>query len=174
MLVHTATSTIIFLSAGKLECDIDNPFPIDGIAGCVGRRLETSSLDGTNRGISEPVAEITGNAEDLDGTGGGDAKTNGDDAFNVEFDGLRSILRARFEDDLGCDLGCAGLGTGGLRHRWRSILAEVDHTRGAAWSVCCGTGATRDAELDSDDAGRGIIPAVHVLTAGGAGTKICW
>src|SRR3984885_5273519 len=123
MLVHTATSKKIYKSAGKLERDIHNPFPIDGIAGCVGRRLETSSLDGTNRGVSEPVTEIAGDAEDLDGAGGGDAKTNGDGAFNVKLDGLRSVLRAGFEEDLGCGFGGGGLGAGRLRHRRRSILA---------------------------------------------------
>src|SRR5260370_18003770 len=79
----------------ELEGDVDDTFPIDGMTRCVGGRLEASCLYGTNGRVSKPVAEVAGDTKDLDRTGGGVTKANGDGPFDVGLDGLGGGLVRR-------------------------------------------------------------------------------
>ncbi len=93
------------------------------------------------------MAEVAGDAQDLYGSSGGDAKTNRDGAFDVELDGLGSVLGARLEENFGRGLGDGAAGPAGLGMGGGVVLAEIDGTSDAS----CGverTGAARDAELE--------------------------
>src|SRR5258708_21002362 len=64
-----------------------------------GGRLEASCLYGTNGRVAKPVAEVAGDTKDLDCTGGGDTKANGDGAFDVELYGFGGVLGTRLEEN---------------------------------------------------------------------------
>src|SRR5258708_35126920 len=96
-----------------------------------GGRLEASCLYGTNGRVAKPVAEVAGDTKDLDCTGGGDTKANGDGAFDVELDGLGGVLGTRLEEN-------PRRGLGGRRRSRRlghgrgSVLAESVPSSNAA------------------------------------------
>src|SRR3984885_3195468 len=128
MLFHaTANGQKLFLP-GELKGDVDNAFPIGRITGCVGGRFEASRLYSSNGGVSETVAEVAGDTQDLNSTGGRDTKTDGDGAFNMNLDGLRGVLWTGFKEDIGRGTGCDRRWACRLRHRGRSDLTKDDRT----------------------------------------------
>jgi len=102
MLVHEATkrTNFCFLSS-ELKGNVDYTFPVDRITGCIGCRLETSGLNGMNCGVAKAVAKVASDPENLDDTGGRDAKTNRDGAFDMKLDGLRGVLWTGFKQNFG-------------------------------------------------------------------------
>jgi len=102
MLVHEATkrTNFCFLSS-ELKGNVDYTFPVDRITGCIGGRLETSSLNSMNCGVAKTVTKIASDAENLYDTGGRDAKTNRDGAFDMKLDGLRGVLWTGFKQNFG-------------------------------------------------------------------------
>jgi len=73
---------ICFLSS-ELESYIDNTFPIDRMTRSVGGGLKAGGLHGVDGRVTKAVAEIAGDAENLDGTRGRDTEANRDDTFDV-------------------------------------------------------------------------------------------
>src|SRR5271154_1376011 len=132
---------------------------------CIGGRLKASGLHGTDCRVAKTVAEIAGDAQNLNGSGRRDTKTNRHDTFDMKITSLFGVLWLGFEENLRSGLRCDCAWTGGLRQWWRSVLAEVDCTRRTAWSVQR-TSATGDSELHADNGTGSIISSVHVLTAG--------
>src|SRR5260370_29783586 len=133
MLVHKVTQDkgVNPALSCELEGDVDDTFPIDGMTRCVGGRLEASCLYGTNGRVSKPVAEVAGDTKDLDRTGGGDTKANGDGAFDGELDGFGGVLGTRLEEN-------PRRGLGGRRRSRRlgdgrgRVLGEIDRSSNAA------------------------------------------
>jgi len=155
---------ICFLS-GELESYIDNTFPIDRMTRCIGGGLKAGGLHGVDGRVAKAVAEIAGDAENLDSTRGRDTEPNRDDAFNVKVASFCGVLWLGFEQNLRSRFSRCCRRTSGLRQGWGSVLAEVYSTGSAPRSIQR-PGATGDSKLDSNDAGRGVISSVHVLAAG--------
>jgi hypothetical protein len=116
-----------FLS-GELESYIDNTFPIDRMTRSVGCGLKAGGLHGVDGRVAKAVAEITGDAENLDSTRGRYAESNRDNAFDVKVASFCGVLWLGFEENLRRSL-CHSRGWAGwFWHRWGSVLAEVDNT----------------------------------------------
>src|SRR5580704_10932043 len=165
MLVHaTANRQKLFLS-GELKGDVDNAFPIGRITGCVGGRFEASRLYSSDGGVAETVAEVAGDTQDLNSTGGRNTETDRDGAFDMKLDGLRGVLWTGFKENLGCGTGCDGRWACWLRHWWRSVLTEVDRTSNTTRRIHR-TCSTSDSKLHTFDGTGGIISTIHVLAAG--------
>ena len=136
------------------------------MTGCISCWLKACGLYGADGRVAEAVAEIAGDAEDLDGSGSGDAEANGDSALDMELDGFSGVLGTRLEENFRRGFGDGGR-AGGLGHGRRSVLAEID----GACDSSCGvewTGAAGDAELD---AANGVGGGGHVSAGGGAGAQ---
>ena|ERR1700677_1394202 len=94
---------ICFLSS-ELESYIDNTFPIDRMTRSVGGGLKAGGLHGVDGRVAKSVAEIAGDAENLDSTRGRYAETNRDNTFDVKVASFCGVLWLGFEQNLGCRL----------------------------------------------------------------------
>src|SRR5271163_3812484 len=107
---------ICFLS-GELESYIDNTFPIDRMTRCIGGGLKAGGLHGVDGRVAKAVAEIAGDAENLDGTRGRDTEANRDDTFDVKVASFCGVLWLGFEENLRCSLGHCRRWAGWFWHR---------------------------------------------------------
>src|ERR1700761_8022874 len=99
--MQSSKASVLVELSRELECNVDDTFPVDGVSGSVGCRLEACRLNSANGGIAETVSEIAGDAEHLDGAGGRDPETNRDGPFDVQLQSFSGVLRLGLEEDLG-------------------------------------------------------------------------
>src|SRR5580704_514326 len=115
------------------------------------------------------MTEIAGDAQYLDRPRRRDANPDRDIAFDMKLFGLRGVLWLGFKEYLGSALGRRSRRSGWLRHRWWSVLSQVDwagNTTCRVQRASASDDTMRDAR-DGDSAS-----GFHVLSCGGTGTKI--